>query len=62
MPRKKKFQFYGLAREYDVSELILHTPYMASSYDDYLKSIFRSVTYSVPIYRLTSDWSDVSQT
>ena len=27
--KKKKFQFYGLAREYDVSELILHTPNMA---------------------------------
>ena len=39
-----------------------YPPYKAPSYDDYLKSIFRSVTYSVAIYRLTSDWSDVSQT
>lgn len=57
----KKFQPYGLPRKYDVRELIPpHT--RPSSYDGYLKSIFRSVDYSVAIYRLTSDWSDVSQT
>ena len=48
------------SREQDVRELIPHTS--PSSYDNYLKSIFRCVTYSVSIYTLTADWSDLCQT
>lgn len=46
-------------REYDVRE---HTPHTwPSSNDNYLKSIFLTVTYSAAICRLTSSWSSVSQ-
>ena len=46
-----------MKREYNVIELIPLT--WQSSYDNYLKSIFGSVT-NLAIYRLRSDWSDQS--
>ena len=51
---------WAASREYEERELIPCT--WPSSYDNYLKSIFRSVTYSVAIYRLNSDRLDGSQT